>query len=226
MPAKFNTFNTGSVNMTDYVVGYSTATSGGERRWTIQQIADSVAGVQTLGSQIQTSQNVIRYLANRQGTNPSVIWTDSPLVHQLKVKTTNPYVRIQAMISTASSNGNHPAMFRIIRKIVSGGSLTESVVQNGQGTVESGKDYTACTSSANGYTSGNGYQPGVPCYIDVIDNQLNAPVGTAVKYTIQWWLWHTSNWAYMNYAWTNPGGTGNPYIGRTISSITLTEIAS
>jgi hypothetical protein len=226
MPAKFNTFNTGNVAMSDFLVGYTTAAAGGERRWTVQQLADSVAGIQTPGAQIQTSQFVFRNLHARQGSNPTVVWLDTPLTHQLITKTTNPFVRIQFMISTSTTDGNHPAMFRIKRTVLSGGNIVDNIVPNALGVVETGRDYTPCAASANGYTSAGGYSVGVPCYVDVIDNQMIAPAGSTVKYTLQWWAWNNNNWIMINHAWVNPAAAGSQYIPRTVSTITLTEIAS
>ena len=44
MPVKLSNFNgTQNPNLTDFVVGYTNTNAGGERRWTIQQLANLIA---------------------------------------------------------------------------------------------------------------------------------------------------------------------------------------
>jgi hypothetical protein len=226
MPAKFNSFQTSPLSPHDYIVGYANTSPGGERRYTVAQIAEAVAGVQTRGAAIQESQKVFKHLEGRHGSNPTVTWLDTQLSHQLVVATNNPGIRIEASIAAASTSNHHAAMFRVERTIITANGLfQEAIVENALGIVETGRDYTPCAASANGWVNNARYSVGVNTRIDVID-PLQVPAGTAVRYTIQWWGWGNDIWYMINHNSNNPAAAGSPFVARAVSSITLTELAS
>lgn len=230
MPVKFNNFKADKPAKYDYVVGYNTASPGGERRWTIQQIAESLAGARTQDAPIQESQYVFKGISARQGSNPSVIWTDTPLTHTITTMDKNSKIRIEAAISSATSDRNHAIMYRIYRIYVApGGDIVEGVLypalyNNGQlAEWEEGRGYTPCTVCSNGWTNNAHYSVGSNTRIDYIDSP-NQPEGTTVRYTIQWWGWYSDNWLCMNMNSNNPTRDAL-YVPRTVSTINLTELA-
>lgn len=221
MPVKFNQFNTGPLNMSDHLVGYTSATPGGERRWTVQQIADAVAGIQSKGAPIQVKQVIKRDVSTVAGTPNPGIWQDVPgLSCVIAARTLNPFFRIQAMVSCASNNGNHAPMFRLYR--VNQATLTEGVVANAIGIKPSDRPLQQAITTSLNSSGGPAYNP-ASVYLDIIDDQLTANPGNLVLYKLQWYIWNSVT-GYINTGYA--ADTNNAYDAKAVSTITLTELAS
>jgi hypothetical protein len=218
MAVNFNNFSDGGTTISDnsYMVGFANTNTGGERKWSWGNFKNLIRGVSAPnGSNIpvQMLQTVVNQKSTRLGSTDNNAWEDTPLTRAMTVRTTNPNIRIQSMISCSSNNGNHGPFFRISRTI----GNTSTVV--GVGTVLQNNQTAMTTSSPVGIGPAYSVQN---LYIDFIDNNVTINKGSSLTYTIQWWAWATSVRVYLNRGYADANAA---YQGLATSTLTLTELA-